>query len=126
MFLQVNLDEEWTIPEENVFSKSKWTPFAGRKVVGKLKRVVLRGQLAYVDGQVLVSPGFGQDMRSWNKDLAPSSSPSLMVKKNPISVQIPEEVPIPSVAAKIRTRTDSMSLRNGGDVRVKYLSLIHI
>lgn len=38
-------------------SKSKWTPFAGKKVKGAVHRVVLRGEVAYVDGQVLVQPG---------------------------------------------------------------------
>ena len=44
-YIEVNLDEKWTIPQEPGwgFSKAKWTPFAGKKVVGKVKRVVLRG-----------------------------------------------------------------------------------
>ena len=37
------------------------------EVVGKLKRVVLRGELAYVDGKVLAEPGFGQDVRAWKE-----------------------------------------------------------
>jgi len=83
------MDTEWTIPEELPFSKARWTPFAGRKVRGCVQRVVLRGEVAYVDGQVsyshtsnilllyavhfliiflivsqvLVPPGFGQDVR---------------------------------------------------------------
>ena len=58
----------------NVFySKAKWTPFAGRAVKGKVKRVVLRGTLAYVDGQVLVPEGFGQDVRSWKMPTTPSA-----------------------------------------------------
>ena len=28
-YIEVNLDEVWTIPEETCFSKAKWTPFAG-------------------------------------------------------------------------------------------------
>ena len=37
------------------------------EVVGKLKRVVLRGELVYVDGKVLAEPGFGQDVRTWKE-----------------------------------------------------------
>ena len=33
------------------------------KVRGSVHRVVLRGEVAYVEGQVLVNPGFGQDIR---------------------------------------------------------------
>lgn len=45
------MDEEWEIPQ-NHFSKSKWTPFAGFKVKGAVQRVVLRGEVVYVEGQV--------------------------------------------------------------------------
>ena len=33
-YVEVNLDEEWTIPEKTAFSKAGWTPFAGMKVTG--------------------------------------------------------------------------------------------
>lgn len=62
-YIEVDLDDEWVIPEAMPFSKSKWTPFAGMKVRGSVHRVVLRGEVAYVEGQVLVNPGFGQDIR---------------------------------------------------------------
>ena len=67
-YIEVNLDEEWTIPKEPGwgFSKAKWTPFAGKKVTGKVKRVVLRGELAYVDGEILVPQGYGQDVKTWD------------------------------------------------------------
>lgn len=51
-YVEVDLDEEWTIPEQTTFCKSKWTPFAGAKVYGMVRRVVLRGEEAYVDGRV--------------------------------------------------------------------------
>ena len=50
----MDLDEEWTIPEHLPFTKSKWTPFAGMRVVGKVKRVVLRNELAFIDDKVCV------------------------------------------------------------------------
>lgn len=62
-YIEVDLDDEWVIPEAMPFTKSKWTPFAGMKVRGSVHRVVLRGEVAYVEGQVLVNPGFGQDIR---------------------------------------------------------------
>lgn len=36
------------------FSKARWTPFEGQKVKGTVRRVVLRGEVAYIDGQVCV------------------------------------------------------------------------
>lgn len=64
-YVEVDLDEEWTIPEETKYSKAKWTPFAGKKVRGSIHRVVIRGEVAYVEGQVLVPPGYGQNVREW-------------------------------------------------------------
>lgn len=61
-YIEVDLDEEWTIPEAPPYSKAGWTPFAGRKVRGQVRRVVVRGEVAFVDGQLLVEPGFGQDV----------------------------------------------------------------
>lgn len=53
---QVDLEQEWVIPEAMQFTKSKWTPFQGLKVKGKVRRVVLRGEVAYIDGQVSYHP----------------------------------------------------------------------
>lgn len=57
------MDVEWTISGNAQFTKCKWTPFEGRKVTGSVVRVVLRGRTAYVDGQVLVAPGYGMDLK---------------------------------------------------------------
>ncbi|NXK57011.1 PYR1 protein, partial [Chauna torquata] len=62
---QVDLEQEWVIPSRMAFSKAHWTPFEGMKVKGTVRRVVLRGEVAYIDGQVLVPPGYGQDVRKW-------------------------------------------------------------
>ena len=50
--MEVDLDEHWTIPKALPFSKAGWTPFAGMEVVGQVQRVVLRGEIAYIDGKV--------------------------------------------------------------------------
>lgn len=49
---QVDLEQEWIIPSSTVFSKARWTPFEGMQVKGTVRRVVLRGEVAYIDGQV--------------------------------------------------------------------------
>ncbi|XP_077991291.1 multifunctional protein CAD-like isoform X2 [Glandiceps talaboti] len=84
-YVEVDLDEEWIIPQYTQFSKARWTPFTGRSVCGTVRRVVLRGEVAYIDGQVLVSPGFGQDVRS---HLGPAP--------RPLTVQVPSQTqPLP-------------------------------
>lgn len=65
-YVEVDLDEEWIIPEKPTHSKAQWTPFAGMKVKGSVHRVMLRGEVAFVDGEVLVAPGYGQNVREWN------------------------------------------------------------
>lgn len=64
-YVEVDMDEEWEIPAETAFSKAKWTPFAGMKIRGSVHRVVLRGEVAYIDGEVLAPAGFGQNVREW-------------------------------------------------------------
>lgn len=51
-YVEVDLDECWTIPSAPSFSKAGWTPFAGREVFGRVQRVILRGEIAYLDGKV--------------------------------------------------------------------------
>lgn len=51
---QVDLEHEWTVPSHMPFSKAHWTPFEGQKLKGTVRRVVLRGEVAYIDGQVCV------------------------------------------------------------------------
>ncbi|XP_073981816.1 carbamoyl-phosphate synthetase 2, aspartate transcarbamylase, and dihydroorotase rudimentary [Rhodnius prolixus] len=62
-YVEVDMDMEGVIPECPPFSKAKWTPFAGMPVKGGVHRVVLRGEVAYIEGQVVLHPGFGRDVR---------------------------------------------------------------
>ncbi|CAG4909774.1 unnamed protein product [Colias eurytheme] len=64
-YVEIDMDYEWTIPDAMDFTKSKWTPFAGMHVCGAVHRVTLRGEIAYVEGKILVPPGFGQNVREW-------------------------------------------------------------
>ncbi|XP_074101855.1 carbamoyl-phosphate synthetase 2, aspartate transcarbamylase, and dihydroorotase rudimentary [Cotesia typhae] len=88
-YVEVDLDEEWIVPTAMPFTKSKWTPFAGMKLRGRVHRVVLRGEVAYVEGQILVNPGFGQDIREIQR-LAKSQvhpqAPTIDVTSRPNSV----------------------------------------
>lgn len=51
--------DEYEIKNEDLKTKCGWSPFAGRKVVGKVKKVYIRGSLVYENGEVLARPGSG-------------------------------------------------------------------
>ncbi|CAB3411095.1 unnamed protein product [Caenorhabditis bovis] len=63
-YIEVDLNEEWTIPNNGGESKAQWTPFAGQKVRGRVHNVVIRGEEAFVDGRIVVKPGFGKNVRA--------------------------------------------------------------
>ena len=64
-YVEVDLDEEWVIPKTTDYSKAKWTPFAGMKIKGAIHRVVLRGEVAFIDGEVIAPAGYGENIREW-------------------------------------------------------------
>ena len=96
-YIEVNLDEKWTIENGSGFSKAQWTPFAGRNVVGKVLRVVLRGKLAFVDGKILVDEGFGEDVRQWS---------NVMTTVATMTPQSPTKAAFTSPIHKNRNRID--------------------
>lgn len=51
---------EYEIRNEDLLSKSGWSQFAGWRVVGKVRRVTLRGKVVFEDGKVLAKPGSGR------------------------------------------------------------------
>lgn len=61
-YVEVDMDESYVISNDSLQTKSGWTPFAGTEVKGKVKKVVLRGQLVY-DGQNIFGP-YGQVLAS--------------------------------------------------------------
>jgi carbamoyl-phosphate synthase/aspartate carbamoyltransferase/dihydroorotase len=62
-WVEVDPDDEWEIKAANTYTRCKWSPFEGRKVRGRVRRVVLRGKDIYRDGQVLAQPGSGRNIR---------------------------------------------------------------
>lgn len=77
--------EEWTIPDAMTFTKSKWTPFAGMKIRGSVHRVVLRGEVAYIEGKVLVGPGYGQDIREMQRKVTIAPAINLHPPQNEVT-----------------------------------------
>jgi dihydroorotase len=49
-----------TIDNDVLYTKCGWSPFAGMQVAGRVRRVFLRGELVYEEGQVTAEPGSGQ------------------------------------------------------------------
>lgn len=80
-YIEVDLDTEWTLPNAMPFSKCKWTPFAGMRVFGCVSRVILRGEVVYVDGQVLAKPGYGKNIILGSSSSAAAASASLVPPK---------------------------------------------
>ncbi|CAF1006251.1 unnamed protein product, partial [Didymodactylos carnosus] len=76
-YVEVDMNHKWTImDDETLLSKAQWTPFIGMPMRGAVHRVVLRGEVVYVDGKVLAENGFGKnivDLRK-NSKLLPSLS----------------------------------------------------
>lgn len=58
--IEVDDTHTYTISENGLFTKPKWSPFTGWLVYGKVRRVFLRGKKVFEDGRILVSPGFGK------------------------------------------------------------------
>ncbi|XP_016150085.1 multifunctional protein CAD [Sinocyclocheilus grahami] len=123
-YVEVDLEQEWTIPKHMQFTKSKWTPFEGMKVKGKVMRVVLRGEVAYIDGQVLVPPGYGQDVKSWS---TPPAGTTEVIKDAPKRVSealTPERPRQAAPVDVVRSRAPSPR-RSTGDGRFILPPRIH-
>jgi carbamoyl-phosphate synthase / aspartate carbamoyltransferase / dihydroorotase len=61
--IEVDAEEEWQIDAKHTFTRCAWTPFEGQPVRGRVTKVVLRGQVAYQDGQILAPCGYGRNVR---------------------------------------------------------------
>ncbi|HAV78140.1 MAG TPA: dihydropyrimidinase, partial [Anaerolineae bacterium] len=55
---------EYEIKAADQFTRCGWTPFEGWKVKGRVRKVVLRGQVAFEDGKVLAEQGYGRNVRA--------------------------------------------------------------
>ncbi|HLF82270.1 MAG TPA: hypothetical protein VI410_10915, partial [Anaerolineales bacterium] len=60
----VELDPEatWQVRAAELHSRCGWTPFEGMRLQGRVRRVQLRGAVAYDDGRVLAAPGYGRNL----------------------------------------------------------------
>lgn len=57
--VEVDMSQPYTIENVDLKTKCGWTPFAGRRVFGRIERVTLRGTIVYEQGEIKVAGGFG-------------------------------------------------------------------
>ena len=55
-----DLDAQWTVTPDQLFSTHKWTPLTGREIRGRVRTTLRRGEVVYHDGAVLGQPGSGR------------------------------------------------------------------
>lgn len=59
-YVEVEVDEPFTLRHDDMHTRVKWTPFDGQEVFGQVCRTVLRGKTVYQEGQVTAAPGSGR------------------------------------------------------------------
>jgi dihydroorotase-like cyclic amidohydrolase len=62
-YVEVVLDE-YTLENDSLQTKAGWSPFSGQKLVGKVTKVVLRGEIVFENGTVTANPGSGRIVTS--------------------------------------------------------------
>jgi carbamoyl-phosphate synthase / aspartate carbamoyltransferase / dihydroorotase len=62
-WIEIDPETRWEIHAGQFHSRCGWTPFENQPVQGRVEKVVLRGQTAFENGQILVAPGFGQNIK---------------------------------------------------------------
>lgn len=55
----VDLNEEWVLENEMLFSHHKISPYVGMRFKGRVHQTVVRGRTVYRDGTITANPGYG-------------------------------------------------------------------
>ena len=53
----VNLNEEFKVKNDDLFTKCKWSPFNGRKLKGRPVKTIVRGNIIFDEGHINETPG---------------------------------------------------------------------
>lgn len=62
-WIEVDENAVYEIRAAESFTRCGWTPFEGWKVKGKVRKTVLRGKVAFEDGEILAKAGTGKNVR---------------------------------------------------------------
>jgi carbamoyl-phosphate synthase/aspartate carbamoyltransferase/dihydroorotase len=63
-YAEIDLEAVWEVHSSQMHTRCDWTPFEGMRLQGQVRHVTLRNKLAYADGEIFVSPGYGKDLLS--------------------------------------------------------------
>ena len=55
--------EEWVVDPGELVTSAGWSPYSGRRLRGRVRRVIGRGEELFANGEVLADPGRGQLVR---------------------------------------------------------------
>ncbi|MEK7092245.1 MAG: hypothetical protein AAB907_01320, partial [Patescibacteria group bacterium] len=58
-YIEIDTTKQYVIQNKNLFTKCGWTPFHGKKVKGKVTKVVIRGKKVFENNKVLAKKGAG-------------------------------------------------------------------
>jgi len=61
-WVEVELGDPYALSEAGYQTRCGWSPFGGQQVVGRVRRVRLRGAVAWEDGTCRVAPGYGRPL----------------------------------------------------------------
>ena len=59
-FAIVDPNETWTLTEDMLFNKNKFSAYTGYTYKGQVKQTYVRGKLVFKNGQVVAKPGSGR------------------------------------------------------------------
>ena len=59
----VDPEKTVTLSDETLFYKNRWSPYSGLQVRASVVRTVVRGETVYLDGEIVVEPGFGRHVQ---------------------------------------------------------------
>lgn len=66
-YIEVDPDLEWAVRAEELFTRSRWSPWEGQTLRGRVVRAVLRGKIAYEYGKIIAEPGAGHNINEKSK-----------------------------------------------------------
>ena len=61
--VDVDMDEKYMISNDDLKTKSGWSPFDGAQMQGKIKRVRIRNNVVFIEGKIIAQKGDGNIIR---------------------------------------------------------------
>jgi dihydroorotase (multifunctional complex type) len=62
--IEIDENEQWTLDQKNLFTKCKWSPFNNWKMIGKVKKTIIRGNIVFENGKILAKTSSGKILNS--------------------------------------------------------------